>query len=388
MERYLEKSLDDMLFLLKELVNQDSGSHYIEGVNKVGQMIRQQFEQLGFDVKEVNQQTTGNHLVIQHKEAINPSILLIAHMDTVFNEGTAKQRPFTIAHNRAYGPGVIDMKGSHVAIIYAVKALLDAGKYDVVKNIVLLFNSDEEIGSPTSRKLIERIAKGKNCCICLEPARANGALVSARRGGGDYIIKVHGRASHAGIAPEEGANAIEEIAHKIIKLHKLNKPIEGISVNCDIIHGGMAPNVIADYAETCVDIRTSKVEQAEILEEKIQEICNETFVPGTKTELSGTINRPPMVKNRGTIALLDRIYSLAEQLEISLSDVATGGGGDASFTSALGIPTIDGLGPVGGFAHSEKEYLEIPSLVERTLLLAKFLENLTVQKLEVNKVLS
>ncbi|MEK4628284.1 MULTISPECIES: M20 family metallopeptidase [unclassified Solibacillus] len=375
-----------MLSLLKELVNQDSGSQYIIGVNKVGQIIRQQFEHLGFEVKEVKQQKTGNHLVIQHKDAVNPSILLIAHMDTVYKEGTAAIRPFTIAHNRAYGPGVIDMKGSHVAIIYAVKALLDAGKYDVLKNIVLLFNSDEEIGSPTSRKLIERVALDKDCCICLEPARENGALVSARRGGGDYIIKVHGRASHAGIAPEEGANAIEEIAHKIIKLHKLNRPIEGISVNCDIIHGGMAANVIADYAETCVDIRTSKVEQAEFLEEKIQEICNETFVPGTKTELFGTINRPPMEKNRGTIALLERIYSLAEQLEIKLSDVATGGGGDASFTSALGIPTIDGLGPIGGFAHSEREYLEIPSLVERTLLLAKFMESLTAKKLETDKV--
>ena len=184
-------------------------------------------------------------------------ILIIAHLDTVFGANTVAKRPFTIVNDRAYGPGVIDMKGSHVSLIYALKALIQSDRTEVLKNLMIIFNSDEEIGSRTSRKLIESLAVGKNCCICMEPARSNGALVSARRGGGGYVIKVYGKASHAGIAPQEGANAIEEMAYKIIELQNLNDYSEGISVNVDIIHGGTASNVIADYVEINVDIRTS-----------------------------------------------------------------------------------------------------------------------------------
>lgn len=384
MKTYLEENLKSMIHLLKDLVNQDSGSNYRAGVNGVGDILTKEFEQLDFIVKEVPQQKTGNHLVIQHKDAISPSILVVAHMDTVFGAKAASIRPFSIINERAYGPGVIDMKGSHVTLIYAIKALIYLGEVDVLKNLVVVFNSDEEIGSPTSRTLIEDMATGKNCCICMEPARANGALVSARRGGGGYLIKVYGKASHAGIAPQEGANAIEEMAHKIIKLQGLNDLANGISVNVDIIRGGTASNIIADYVEVNVDIRMLKVEQAEPLEQKIAAICHEVHVKGTRTEFIGGIARPPMEKSQGTIRLLERVYALGKELGMELKDVATGGGGDASFTSALGIPTIDGLGPVGGFAHSEEEYLEIPSLIERTLLLAKLIESLSVKKLEHN----
>lgn len=383
---FIEENKNNMFNLLKRLVNQDSGSDYKDGVDKVGKILAQEFEKLDFVIKELPQQITGNHLVIQHKDAVAPSILLVAHMDTVFGSNTVSSRPFSLKGDRAYGPGVIDMKGSHVTLIYALKALIYNNEVDVLKNIAIVFNSDEEIGSPTSQKLIEKMARDKKCCLFMEPARANGALVSARRGGGGYIIKVYGKAAHAGIAPQDGANAIAEMAHKIIKLQALNDVSRGISVNVDVIHGGTAINVIADYVEINVDIRTSKLEQGEILEKKITQICKEVHVPGTRTEMVGGIQRPPMEKNQGTILLLERIYAIGEELGIKLKDVSTGGGGDASFTSAIGIPTIDGLGPVGGNAHSDKEYLEVSSLTERTLLLAKLLRSLSVKPLQQNEV--
>lgn len=386
MKTYIEENQNNMLKLLKKLVNVDSGSDFKEGVDKVGKILAQEFERLDFVVKEVPQKITGNHLIIQHKDAVAPSILLLAHMDTVFGSDTVLSRPFSIKGDRAYGPGVIDMKGSHVTLIYALKALINNGEVDALKNIVIVFNSDEEIGSPTSHQLIKKTAIGKKCCLCMEPARASGALVSGRRGGGGYIIKVYGKAAHAGIAPQDGANAIAEMAHKIIKLQELNDLTQGVSVNVDVIHGGTATNVIADYVEVNVDIRTSKVDQGDMLEKKIFKICNEVHVPGTRTEIAGGINRPPMEKNQGTVLLLKRIFAIGEELGIRLKDVSTGGGGDASFTAAIGIPTIDGLGPVGGNAHSDKEYLEVFSLTERTLLLAKLLRSLSVKPLQQSEV--
>lgn len=386
MKQYIEQQEHNMLHLLQKLVNENSGSDYKAGVDRVGQMLAQQFAQLGYIVQAVEQPVTGNHLVLTHKEATTPGILVVAHLDTVFGANTATERPFSIEGERAYGPGVIDMKASHVTLLYALKALAAAGAQQVLHNIQIVFNSDEEIGSPTSRQLIEQIAAGKDCCLCMEPARANGALVSARRGGGSYTITVHGKASHAGIAPQEGANAIAEMAYKIIDLQALNDPAAGISVNVDTIHGGTATNVICDLVEVAVDVRTSKQEQGPMLEQKIKAICETVHIDGTHTEWSGGIDRPPMEKNDGTIALLERIQAVGAQLGITVQDVATGGGGDASYTSAIGIPTIDGLGPVGGFAHSDKEYLEIPSLKERTLLLANVMESLTVQKLQQRKL--
>lgn len=371
-----------MLSLLETLVNQDSGSSYKEGVDKIGRMLSEQFQQLPFNITRKPESAVGDHLIISHKNAENPKILIVAHMDTVFGQHTTKERPFTLKDGKAYGPGVIDMKGSHVTLLYALKALLEEDYEDVLKNVVILFNSDEEIGTIASRPLLEELSVGKECCICMEPARMNGELVSARRGGGEYIIKVYGKAAHAGIAPENGANAIEEMAYKIIRLQQLNNLAEGISVNVDVIHGGTATNVIADFVEAKVDIRISKVSQMKEMERKIEAICHEVFVNGTTTKYEGHISRPPMEKNEGTKALLKRIQDVAKEINLSITDVATGGSGDGSFTSALGVPTIDGLGPVGGLAHSKDEYLEINSLPERTLLLAKLLLNLTVHSLK------
>lgn len=376
MKDFIQGKKHEMLQLIEKLVNIDSGSYVKEGIDEIGRILKGKYEELGFVVDVKEEKENGNNLVIQHKDAQDPKIILVAHMDTVFPKGTAAERPFRIEGNRAYGPGVVDMKSSLVELLYAIKALHGCGS-EAIKNVQIILNGDEEIGSVTSRPLIEKHSHGKEYALVMEPARKDGSLVSARRGGGRYTLIVKGKAAHSGIEPEKGRSAIEELAFKIIQLHSLTDHEKGISVNVGLIQGGSSVNTVSASAVAHVDIRISEMEQADYLKEKIREICSKTEVDGTKIFLEGDISRPPMEFNERTESLLQIIQDVGKQIGIKVRDTATGGGGDASFTSASGVATIDGLGPVGGNAHSEREYLEIDTLPERTLLLAMTIERLT-----------
>lgn len=378
MRTYFKSKEEEMLTLLERLVNIDSGSMNKIGIDKVGQILQDEYKKIGFQVEVISQEVQGNHLVLRHKNSTTPTIMAVAHMDTVFKEGTAAKRPFTIREGRAYGPGVIDMKGSHVLLLYAIKALHEMND-KAIENIEIILTSDEEIGSHTSRELIENHTEQKQYALIMEPARQDGSLVTARRGAGEYSVYVTGKAAHSGIQPQAGKSAIEELAQKIIKLHKLTNHSEGISINVGVIEGGTTVNTVAPSAVAHVDVRIDKIEQAEIVEQQIKSICATPDVEGTSIELKGGIERPPMVKNEQTIALLKKIQEVGKELGIEIKDVATGGGSDASFTSAKGIATIDGLGPIGGLAHSEDEYLEIDSLTERADLLACTIQKLTAE---------
>jgi glutamate carboxypeptidase len=376
MESFLHQHQEEMLQLIEKLVNIDSGSYNKQGVDRIGKLLEKSYKELGFSVIVEEQEEYGNHLIIEHKDSIDPNIIILGHMDTVFPEGTAKERPFHIEGNRAFGPGVIDMKASQVSVLYAIKALVNE-ENDGYKKIRIVLNSDEEIGSPSSREIIEREAKGRKYALVMEPARKDGSLVSSRRGKGNYTLIVEGKAAHSGIEPEKGRSAIEELAHKIIQLHELSDHEKGISVNVGLIEGGSSANTVSDHAEAQIDVRIKEMDQVELLEERLEEICSSSDVAGTKISLEGEMNRPPMEKNKKTRALLRIIQDVGDEIGVVIEDTATGGGSDASYTSSLGIATIDGLGPVGGRAHSDKEYLEIPSLVERTLLLATIIERLS-----------
>ncbi|HWL24981.1 MAG TPA: M20 family metallopeptidase [Ureibacillus sp.] len=376
MESFIYEKKTEMLQLIEQIVNIDSGSYVKKGVDQVGSILKEKYEELGFIVEVKEESEFGNNLIIQHKNAKDPKIILVAHMDTVFPEGTVAKRPFYIEGTRAYGPGVVDMKASQIELIYAIKALQSIGS-NCIENIQIILNGDEEVGSITSRPLIEKHSIGKEYALIMEPARKDGSLVTARRGGGRYDIIVKGVAAHSGIEPEKGRSAIEELAYKIIQLHQLNDHEKGISVNVGLIEGGTSVNTVSANAVAHVDIRISEMEQASYLEEKIKEICSKTVVSGTEIHLEGSINRPPMVFNHKSEHLLHIIENVGGEIGIKVKNTATGGGGDASFTSATGVATIDGLGPVGGNAHSEEEYLEINTLPERTLLLAKTIERLS-----------
>lgn len=375
MKEYLQSEESAMLELLEKLVNVDSGSYNKTGVDEIVGILQQEFDELDFDTQVNVEEEFGNQLIITHKEATNPTTLLVLHMDTVFGKGTVDERPFTIKEGIAYGPGVIDMKGSHVTTLFAVKALLQ-NHADALKSVKILFTSDEEIGAPVGRTVIEKYASGMQYALVMEPARTDGSLVSSRRGGGLYKMEVTGRAAHSGIEPEKGRSAIEELSHKVIKLHALSDHEKGISVNVGLINGGSSVNTVAPKATAEIDIRITKMEQAEPLAKKIEEICATPDVDGTSIHLEGGITRPPMEKNTQTIELLDTIKEVGKEIGLVITDISTGGGSDASFTSAMGIATIDGLGPKGGNQHNEQEYLEIETLVERAELLAEIVKRL------------
>lgn len=365
-----------MLSLVEKIVNIDSGSTHKEGIDQVGSILMEEYKKMGFVVDVHENAEHGNNIVLRHEDATDPNILMLAHMDTVFPVGTAEARPFTIKGDYAYGPGVIDMKSSLVSLLYAVTSLYEKND-PAYKNVEIVLNSDEEIGSPTSKKLIEERAKDKKYALVMEPARANGAIVSSRRGGGGYTLTVKGKAAHSGVAPEDGVSAIEELAHKILQLEQLNDHANGISINVGIISGGAATNMIPDYAVAEIDVRITYPEQRETIEKQIENVCSYTTVNGTSLTVEGGINRPPLHLNDQSKKLLEHIQSIGEKMDLTLEHVHTGGGSDASFPSALGVATIDGLGPVGGELHNEKEYMEVATLTERCALLEEVIASLS-----------
>ncbi len=377
MKEFIEANYQPMLELIENLVNIDSGSYLKSGTDRVGELLRDEYKMIGFDTEVHEQERFGNNLVIRHPEAKAPEIIMIAHLDTVFPEGTAEKRPFHVADDLAHGPGVIDMKASHATALFAIKALMDSGS-EAYKNVVLVLNTDEEIGSIESRSLIEEVAADMKYALVLEPAQ-NGQLVSERKGGGKYFLNVFGKSAHAGIEPENGASAIEELARKILKLHALSEPEKGITVNVGLIKGGTSVNTIAPFAEAGIDLRIETPEDGERLDRAIKEICSYTETPGTTVELTGHITRPAWMLTDEARRLIDIIAEEGAKLGISLTHEKSGGGSDANLTAHIGIPSIDGLGPVGGNAHQETEYLVVSSLTERTLLLANVIERLSVE---------
>ena len=373
---YLRRNLEPMLELIEKLVNIDSGSTCKTGVDKIGKILIDEYKQMDLSIEIKENKEFGNNIVIKHKEALKPEILLIAHMDTVFPIGTAAERPFTIKDGLAFGPGVADMKASQVTLLYAMKYLYE--KNDAaLKNVIIILNSDEEIGSPTSRELIEEISKEVKYALVMEPARKDGSIVSSRRGGGRYTLHVHGRSAHSGVAPEEGRSAIEELAYKTIKLNHLTDHEQGISVSVGIVEGGDAVNMIPDSATGYVDVRVESDEQSLEIAKQIENICSVPDVPGTTIDLEGGITRPPMELDDKNQKLLEIVKEVGNSFGLKITDSHTGGGSDASFPSHLGVATIDGVGPIGGKLHNEGEYLEIDSLTERCFLLAETVSRLS-----------
>lgn len=376
MEAYINNHFNEALAMLEELVNTDSGSSDKPGVDRVGRMLQEKYEQIGFTAEVRESEQYGNSIVLRHTDAADPNILALAHMDTVFARGTAQERPFSVKDGVAYGPGVIDMQASQVMLFYTMKALVEK-QLPGYKNIEIVLNSDEEVGTVSSRPLIEEKAKGKKHVLVMEPARKDGSIVSSRRGSGRYTLEVTGRAAHSGMNPENGINAIEELAHKIIELQALSDPENNLHMNVGLIEGGTTVNTIAPSARADVDVRISTADQGDMIDEKIKEICSTSAVPGTELTLTGGINRPPMEFTDGVKHLVEVVQTEAEALGLNVGHTTTGGGSDASFTAAMGIPTIDGLGPVGGKQHSEDEYLEVDSLQKRTVLFANVLQRLS-----------
>jgi glutamate carboxypeptidase len=290
-------------------------------------------------------------------------------MDTVFDEGTAASRPFSIRGGKAYGPGVSDMKAGLLSGFFAVEALQEAG-FDRFGAITYVCNPDEEIGSPFSRPFIQELATQHDVALVLEGARENGDIVSARKGVSEYVVSIHGRAAHAGVEPEKGRSAILEAAHRIVALHATNGRWPGVTINAGVVRGGSRPNVVPQECEVHVDLRSPDGATLDAADAEIRRVAAETVVPDVSVDVRATTWHRPMEKNAAGAALVEIAVSVARELGFELKDAATGGASDANTTSAAGTATLDGLGPIGGGDHAPTEWLDLSSVVPRTALLA------------------
>jgi glutamate carboxypeptidase len=297
-------------------------------------------------------------------------ILLVGHMDTVYSDGTADQFPFRRRGVRLMGPGVNDMKGGLLNGLYALRAVAQSSM-DRFAEIGMFCNSEEEVGSPVSRELYAQFARGVDAALILEPARESGAIVSARKGVGTYRLTVRGKSAHAGVEPEKGANAILALARYTEGLQSLNGLRPGLTLNIGVVHGGTRPNVVAELAEAEIDVRILRAADAAEAEQAMRAALAREVVPGTTAELSGGMSNPPMEKTDASARLVALAQDAARELGFEIEDVATGGGSDGNYTAALGVPTLDGLGPIGGKGHNAmEEWMDEKSIVPRAAMLA------------------
>lgn len=358
---------------LERLVNLDCGSYTKDGVDEVGRWVRARLESLGASVTvHHNDLRLGDTVIgeLAGNDPTGPTLLAIGHMDTVFDPGTAADRPFAIDERGiATGPGVTDMKSGLLAGLYALAALRETVGLPLAR-VVFVANPDEEIGSPASTPHIRRVAAEADACLVLECARMNGDIVSSRKGNAGIRVTVHGRASHAGIEPEKGRNSILEAARMVTALQALNGTWPGVTVNVGTIAGGTRPNVVPAECSLEIDLRSTSREALETAEAAVREIARPAIYDDITTDVELTGRHWPMEKLERSGRLVGHAVALAAALGFELHDAATGGASDANTTAGMGVPTIDGLGPIGGYDHSPDEYLDTASIVPRTALLA------------------
>jgi glutamate carboxypeptidase len=359
-----------MTRLLARFVRAESPSLDKAAVDRFGHMVASEWKKRGATVTLLRQRERGDHVRAEwhpHANRTSAQILVLGHLDTVYNAGTIAQMPFRVSRGRAFGPGTFDMKGGLVIALYAMDALAAAG-FLPEKRIVFLWTSDEEIGSESSRAAIEREARRSDAVFVLEPAAGlDGRVKTGRKGVGEIELIATGRAAHAGLNPEDGINAIEEIALQIARISRWNQPRRGITVNAGVIEGGTRTNVIPERARVLVDLRAARVQEMRALERKFRAL--RPTLPGAKLEIRGGFNRPPM-ERKMSAALYVKARALSKEMGITLGEAFVGGGSDGNFTAALGVPTLDGLGAVGEGAHSPRENVAVRALPERAALLA------------------
>jgi glutamate carboxypeptidase len=379
LRRRIEAALPAYVDDLERLVNIDCGSYTQAGVDEVGRFVEAFLERLGARVEHRPDPTgrLGGTIVatIVGAPGAGPRVLLIGHMDTVFEPGTAAERPFRIEDGIAYGPGVTDMKGGLLTGLYAIAAV--RGEFGPSNfpfaRLTFVANPDEEIGSPTSTPHIREVAAESDVCLVLECARANGDIVSARKGIADLRIEIHGRAAHAGVEPEKGRSAILAGAHLVTAVHELNGRWPGVTANVGVFKAGTRPNIVPDAAHLEVDLRGVRKADLEAAVEAVRSLAAEPAVPDVTMTIETLARWWPMEKLEASGRLVDHAGALAGRLGFEAHDAATGGASDANTTSGMGVPTLDGLGPIGGRDHSPDEYLEVESIVPRTTLVAALL---------------
>jgi glutamate carboxypeptidase len=365
------QALPATIGLLKQLAAIESPSHDKIAVDTCVAFVAEQLRAQGVDGTIVPQSTAGNQLLATWPGVTpTPQFLTLCHLDTVWPVGTLAGMPLREENGNLFGPGVYDMKAGTAILLTALRVLREAGlspQYPVR----MLFTGDEEVGSVTSRNLIEAEARHSRLTIVLEPALANGQIKTFRKGVGDFTVVAHGRAAHAGGDHQKGINAIEELAYHIPALQQLTDYATGTTLNVGLIKGGSASNVVPERAEMEVDFRISQMAEIDRVVTAIQGL--RPVLNGARLEISGGLNRPPMEHNATMVKTFEQARRLAAGIGLTLEEGSTGGGSDGNFTAGLGIPTLDGMGAVGDGAHATHEHVVIDSLAERAALLATIL---------------
>lgn len=381
----VDAGLPAFLADLERLCSIDCGSYTPVGVNQVADWVAAELAAMGASVERRPDPSGrfGDTVIGTFDGAVGgPWVLLIGHMDTVFSEGTVAKRPFRIdgevgSGAIARGPGVTDMKAGLIAGLRAIRALREVVGTLPFERLTFVANPDEEIGSPSSTPHIEEIAATVDAAFVLECARANGDFVSARKGMADLRLLVAGRAAHAGVEPEKGRSAIVAGADLVRGIHALNGRWEGVTANVGVFKAGTRPNIVCDDAELQVDVRAMSAEPLRKAIEAINILAASPAVPDCSVRIETMSSWAPMEKLARSGRLAEHVIALASRLGFETKDVSTGGASDANTTSGMGVPTIDGLGPVGGLDHSPDEYLDVESIVPRTALLTALLLELS-----------
>lgn len=376
---YFEARCNEMAETIREIVKIESPSDNKPACDRMAAFLAQRFEYLGGWVQLHRSTNYGDSLQVDFADgrragsATKPPVLLLGHYDTVYPLGTLAQMPCKMEDGRLRGPGVLDMKSGIALMLYAIEAW-QTWHGGLPRPVTVFLVSDEEVGSHSSRKITEALAQKSAGVLVLEPAAGlTGAVKTARKGVGEYTLRVKGIASHAGLDPGSGHSAILELARQIAVLARMNDLRQGVSVNPGVISGGTRTNVVAAEASVGIDVRIKSAKQASGVDRKLRSL--KPFDRHCQLELTGRINRLPMERTAGVAALYKKAQAIAREIGWELAEAAVGGGSDGNFTAGLGIPTLDGMGGVGDGAHAVHEFIVISELPRRALLLAGMMES-------------
>ena len=364
-----------ILELTRQLVERETPSREAARLHALAEFTGTLFQEIGAEVTLFLEPGYGAHLRVRFgagDTANAEQVLVLGHLDTVWPVGTLQRLPFRVTdEGTAYGPGIFDMKSSIACLLEALRAIQSQGL--VMRHpLTILLTCDEEIGSQTSRHLIEEEARRSIGALVLEPPISGGIVKTGRKGIGVYNLRAYGRAAHAGLDPSKGINAIVELAHQVQRLAALNDYERGLTVNVGVIHGGTTTNVVPAEAMAEIDMRFWTEADGQRLEAALQQL--QPVLPDAKLELTGAINRPPMPRSPQNVALFEHARALAAEIGFELRDGVVGGGSDGNFTAALGVPTLDGLGVDGAGAHADHEHILINDIPRRATLLTRLLQ--------------
>ncbi len=369
----IQGQTEQIIDLLGELVERESPSNEKERVDEVGTFIADWAREHGLAPQVLPREEVGDLVWAEWGQEQPGRILVLCHIDTVWQAGSLKRNPFRLEEGRIFGPGSYDMKGGVVSTL-KIQEYLNRGWIAPGKKVRFLYTTDEELTSSHSREVIEDFARESDVVLVTEPPLPGGGLKTARKGVGSYLLKIHGKSAHSGVEPEKGIDAVDELSRRILEIRSLSLPQEGTSVAVTQVRGGTAINVIAEYAEAVVDTRFTSKQEADRVDQALRSMKPE--VAGARLELEGEIERYPMVKTDRSEELFVTAREIAAELGFDLAEGASGGGSDGNFTSALGIPTLDGLGIPGDGAHAWHEHVEVDQLAPRIALLARLIESL------------